>query len=297
VLQSPGDASIWNNVEIIPKFSIGCLFLGRANSLANAKVQSNIYSLFSSVPQLVLSDVLPHGGLVLQASLVSLTIIFHKPHKSFALGRLLIPSLRYLRLQHFEIAGTPFLAEVVRLPNLQVLDVTPLEGELVEKLGMPNLSHLTLSSPVKATASPDGWLDSIITICTTVVDLRIDYSSTGKSAEHRYASGFNVVQILTKLLPQMSELQGITLLDAVVDGEALANTFENKETKEGLQFHKLNELTIDGCVGISQMDCERLIQWIEKLNVYRSMHYPHWSDCMLLIQRSATHKDGNLQKR
>ena len=87
------------------------------------------------------------------------SIAFFQPHKSYTLASLLIPSLAYLHIQHFDTTGTPALAESVQLPNLRTLGITPIEYKLVEMLEAPYLSRLELASPVKASACPNGWLD------------------------------------------------------------------------------------------------------------------------------------------
>jgi hypothetical protein len=266
VLQSNAGAPNEFNADESPKYPILALGLSAPPLSRNARVQPGLYSQFSSVQGLSLSNLLPHRRLALQDSLTFLAISFSQPHKSYTLARLLIPSLHYLRLRHFEITGTPDLAEVIQLPNLFALDITPLESKLVGKLVMPQLSYIILSSPVKVSTSPDGWLDSIIALGTTVVQLQI---GSDLNEQDTNTTSLNILQILTKLLPQMPKIHHVKLIDCIFDGGGLADILEKKENK-GVDIRKLEELTIDHCIGVSRMDCERLVPLVGKLSVYQS---------------------------
>lgn len=229
------------------------------------KVQEQLLKRFTTLGSLSLCNVLPPQGLNYSNALVVLSVTLTMPHDTYPLRRHLRHSLKVLRLQHFDVENAPVLTELVRLPNLHTLSVTPLEYKIVEMLKLPKLSALKISQPVKWGACSDQWLDSFIPLCPMVTELQLF------GQEHKCGK-FDALQVFMKLHHQLPKLQRVRFAHVDLDGSVLADFLDTTVDAQVSAGPRLKKLTIDGCIGVSRWDCDRLVQFVDKLNVYDTVY-------------------------
>lgn len=225
-------------------------------------VQANLIHRFPLLETLKLQNTLPKSIVNLPDSLTHLSLEFSIPHETYRLVDFLRPSLESLRLLHFDGSTTPTLGQNIILPRLLILDVTPLEHDILKKLKLPVLENLFINPPRNGAATfPIGWAEALIPHCTKVASLRLDWPARLPD-EGRIS--IDRLQLLQYLRVHTPRLLIVKFGSGSIDGNALADLFETN------LHHRLEQLIIDGCIGVSRMDCERLVEHVDKLSVYRS---------------------------
>lgn len=227
-------------------------------------VQASLIHRFPLLVTLKLQNTLPRTIVNLPNSLTHLSLEFGISHETYRLTDFLKPSLEFLTLLHFDGPTTPVLSQNIILPRLRILDITPLEHDILTKLNLPLLEKLFINPPRNSAAMfPTGWVEALVPHCTKVVSLRLDWPARLPD-EGRIS--IDRLQILRYLRVHTPKLLIVKFGSGSIDGNALAEFFETDI------HHRLEELIIDGCIGVSRMDCERLVEYVGKLSVYRTVH-------------------------
>lgn len=241
------------------------LFLQASKSSTRIpRLQATLIHRFPLLESLHLQDMLPRDIIKLPDTLTHLALSFAVPHERYNLTDLLRPSLESLKLSHFNSLDVPMLMQWIVLPNLRTLDITPLEQEIIAKLKLPLLEKLFICPPRNSAARfADRWVESLIPHCAKVENLRFDWPS---SLSDDTALPLERLQVLFELRLHTPKLRTVKFSSGPVDGNALANFLGTD------QHRRLEKLTIDSCTGVSRMDCERLVEYVDSLHVYRSVH-------------------------
>lgn len=227
------------------------------------KLQTNLLHRFTVLESLNLQDVLPRSMLSLPSTIAHLVIVFTVPHRTYNLAQLLRPSLETLKISHFSISDTPGLRQTVTLPRLRKLDITPLEHSIANSLLLPALEKLFICPPKNGTASwPAEWLASLIPHCAKLKHMHFGWPWNTPDTT---ISSLDRLQVFFDLRLHTTRLRTLQFSSGFISGSTLAD-FLSTETR-----NKLEELTIDGCRGVSRMDCERLVELVGKLSITRSM--------------------------
>ncbi|KIM23399.1 hypothetical protein M408DRAFT_27957 [Serendipita vermifera MAFF 305830] len=270
IRQSHGESNAFGNLSVI-----ACPTKLSIISTTGGKTQTIRWILltgFSNLVDLSLCNVVPYRGFDLPSSLSALQIWFSIPNEPYGLARHLIPSLHTLRLQHCNVHSVPVLTQTKRLPNLHTLEISPLEHKIVERLDLPGLSTLILVSPAGKAVCPDQWLESIILVCANVTELQIVVNVRKGKGKEGPPSVFDALDVFAKLRAYVPKLQKLTFVGGDLDGSLLADILDGNNSKIQVPTQSLKGLTIEGCVGVSRWDCDRLIQLVGVLNVYRTVH-------------------------
>lgn len=225
------------------------------------KLQSSLLHRFTVLETLNLQDVLPRSMLSLPSTMIHLVITLSVPHRTYDLAQMLVSSLETLKLSHFSAAGTPNLHHIITLPKLRKLDITPLEHNIANNLLLPALEKLYIFPPKNGAASwPTEWLASLLPHCPKLKHLQFGWPwNTPDTA----TLSLDRLQVFFDLSLHTPSLRTLEFSSGFISANALAD-FLGTEMRI-----RLEELTIDGCRGISRMDCERLVELVGKLSITR----------------------------
>ncbi|KIM23408.1 hypothetical protein M408DRAFT_27966 [Serendipita vermifera MAFF 305830] len=227
-------------------------------------VQESVIHRFPLLESLHLQDIIPRNKICLPSTLTHLGIGFRVPHGTYRLSDLLTPTLESIQLTHFIDSGTPTLDEKIRLPKLRTMDITPLEYETIKKLNLPSLEKLIIRAPLnKAATFPTGWVESLFPHCANVANLELIWPSILQSDP---VLSLDRLQVFFELRLHTPKLATVEFSSGRIDGNALADFLGTD------QRGRLEHLVIDECIGVSRMDCERFVQYVGKLSVYRTVH-------------------------
>jgi F-box-like len=175
-----------------------------------------------------------------------------------SLRYLLSASLQSLELSQCHPDMLEWKGSAFHLPNLQTLSVTPHEHYLMRFLDVPFLSNFKISFPRGPLAyKSDQWIDSFTGTCASVQTIQFIWTKVDT---------FGIVLLFTKLWESASKLQKMTFSNAKLYGEDFHLAFERSAKRS----NRLASLVIDGCVGVSQADCERLLPMVDRLSVFNS---------------------------
>jgi hypothetical protein len=143
----------------------------------------------------------------------------------------------------------------IQLSELTTLSITPHEHHIVHKLDLPALTSLTISKqPGPLSASANGWLSKMVTLCKNISSLTLD----------RFEP---MLPVFIGLYPHAPKLEALAFSHCTLEGPAIC--FHLKKVARETQ-KKLASLTFEICVGLSQQDCLLLSKTVNRLNVFRS---------------------------
>jgi hypothetical protein len=243
-----------------------CSFLLVRQSKSAKRVQTlqrRLLKMFTAIETLCLEGVTPKRGVVLPESLTIMAIGFYGPHESYSLRELLVGRLTFLKLIHFSEDGVPSLEYPVLLPNLVTLQITPLEHHIAAKLILPSIDSLRIF-PQKPIKQSTDWVDSLIPHCANLRCLSLDAPTLSHSERQ---SPYDRLGAFRYLREHAARLRTLQFSDGSINGTGLADFLESD--RQGVHS-TIEELTIESCTGVSRMDCDRLIEVVDRLNVYRS---------------------------
>jgi hypothetical protein len=235
----------------------------------------------------------PQNPIVSQ-TLAHLAITFDSPfprssinNRTYSLFPLLSDSLKSLSFSHYDLDMVSWQnGTAIDLPDLHTLSLTPHEHHIISALGLPKLRTLTISLPHGPVGVPtETWVTKLATLCTNVSNLTLDWVKPDLFALNK-SPPIDMVSVFTLLHSSASRLNALKLVAGVIDGYELSTHLERiaKSTSK-----RLTSLTIDGCVGLSQADCERLRPIVGKLEVF-GCEWFSYPKGLLTITSAAYHR-------
>jgi hypothetical protein len=229
----------------------------------------------------------PRNPIVSQ-TLAHLAITFDSPFprssintRTYCLLPLLSDSLKSLSLSHYDFDTVSWQnGRTIDLPDLHTLSITPHEHHIISALCLPKLRTLTISLPHGPVGVPtETWVTKLATLCTNISNLALDWVKPDLFALNKSAP-IDMVSVFTLLHSNAPKLNALKFVAGVMDGHRLSIHLEKiaESTPK-----RLTSLTIDGCVGFSQADCERLRPIVGKLDVFRSEWFSYLKAFLTII--------------
>ncbi|KAG8821497.1 hypothetical protein FRC19_007708 [Serendipita sp. 401] len=176
--------------------------------------------------------------------------------EGFDFTSLLCRQLIELHIRHTKDTRIPALPNVVELPELRVLGITPPSTEFIKCLRLPKVDKLVLYGTKVSRNPQTPPATAVGGLYARIVELGFHHWEAIDGSEKVPT----VIGILKKMKGTCRRLTKVSFFDTWVDGTTLREVVAKDR-------RKFANLTLDQCTGVTQTDCIELMSLVEKLVV------------------------------